>query len=52
VIETRTTLSVVRDLERLIQDWKRCDLTSDQFSVQLAHASRDFNAAYDREEGE
>jgi hypothetical protein len=41
---------VVAHLERLIEAWKVCELTTDEFSVQLAHASRDFNRAVDEEE--
>lgn len=46
----QTPMQVVEALERYINEWRNCELTSDEFSVQLAHASRDFNAAVDAEE--
>lgn len=46
------TMEVVERLEREIEEWKNCQLTSDEFSVRLSHASRDFNRAVDEEESE
>jgi hypothetical protein len=44
--------TVVERLEKDIERWRRCELTSDEFSVALSHASRDFNVAYDAQEAE
>lgn len=46
----RSPMEVIQSLEQSIEKWKMCDYTSDQLSVYLAHASRDFNLAVDYEE--
>ena len=47
-----TPMKVVERLERDVRDWRNCQLTSDEFSVRLSHAARDFGVAYDRECGD
>lgn len=46
----QTPMEVIQSLEQSIEKWKMCDYTSDEFSIRLAHASRDFNIAVDYEE--
>jgi predicted methyltransferase len=42
-------MEIVKALEQSIELWKTCQLTSDEFSVVLSHASQNFNQAEDSE---